>query len=282
MPSTTTLIRYELLKTYRKLRTYIGFALILLLVPLAYWGFSLGGDTMINNMTRGLQKDFLFVGSLFNGWFVANLVINALFIHIPFLIVLVAGDIFAGEATGGTFRILLTRPPSRTRIFLVKVSSTALYSVSLVVFLAVFSVGLGLLLFGSGNLLAFGDGSISIFPVSDVWWRFVLAYGLASWAMCIVAALGMLLSTIVENAIGPIVGSMAIIILFLILSNLPFEFFENIRPYLFTTYMDVWRQAFNDTIDWARILRESLYLLIFFAGFIGSAWIIFQRKDIVS
>jgi ABC-2 type transport system permease protein len=282
MPSTATLVRYELIKTYRKLRTYIGFALILLLVPLAYWGFSIGGDHMIENMTRGLQKDFLFVGSLFNGWFVANLVINALFIHIPFLIVLVAGDIFAGESTGGTFRILLTRPPSRTRIFSVKVISTTLYTVSLVVFLAVFSVGLGLAMFGSGNLLCFGEGTVSILPVSDVWWRFLLAYALASWAMCIVAALGMLLSSIVENAIGPIVGSMAIIILFLILSNLPFEFFETLRPYLFTTYMNIWQLAFNDPIDWARLAREALYLGGFLIAFLGTAWIIFTRKDIVS
>jgi ABC-2 type transport system permease protein len=160
--------------------------------------------------------------------------------------------------------------------------STALYTISLVVFLAVFSVGLGLLLFGSGSLLSFGDAGIAVFPVADVWWRFLLAYGLASWAMCIVASLALLLSTIVENAIGPIVGSMAVIILFLILSNLPFDFFENIRPYLFTTYMDIWRQAFGDPIDWGRIARESAYLGGFFAVFLGAAWIIFTRKDISS
>ena len=60
------------------------------------------------------------IRSYYDGWFVSNMVMNALFVHVPFLILLVAGDIFAGEATSGTYRILLTRPPSRTRIFSVK------------------------------------------------------------------------------------------------------------------------------------------------------------------
>jgi ABC-2 type transport system permease protein len=282
MPSDAALLRCELIKIYRKLRTYIGFGLILVLVPLVYWGFSLGGDDMIDGMTRGLQKDFLFVGSLFNGWFVAAMVINALFVHVPFLIVLVAGDVFAGEATGGTFRILLTRPPSRTRIFAAKCAGTMLYTVSLVVFLAVFSVGLGLLLFGSGDLLSFGDAGFAIFPGSDVWWRFAAAYLLAAWAMCTVASLALLLSTAVENAIGPIVGSMAVIILFLIISNLPFEFFENIRPWLFTTYMSVWQLVFRDPVDWGRVARESLYLGAYIAGFLATAWYLFRRRDVLS
>jgi len=276
------LVKYELLKIYRKLRTYIGFGLIVILIPLVYWGLSLGGDDMINGMTRGLQNDFLFVGSLFNGWFVSYLVMNSLFVHIPFLIVLVAGDIFAGEATGGTFRMILTRPPSRSRIFLVKSLGAGVYTVSLVIFLAMFSVGLGLLLFGGGDLISFTEEGISIFAQSEAWWRFILAYGLASWAMCAVAALSMLFSSFVENAIGPIVGSMAVVILFLILGNLPYEFFENIRPYLFTTYLDVWRQAFNDPIDWSRISSESLALAANVVVFIGSAWIIFRKKDILS
>lgn len=276
-----TLIRYELIKTYRKLRTYIGFGLISILTPIVYWGFAQGGEDMVRGMTRGLQNDFLFVGTLFNGWFVAHLVMNALMIHVPFLIVLVAGDIFAGEATGGTFRMILTRPPSRTRIFLVKLKSTMIYTYSLVFFLALVSIGLGIMFFGSGDLLALHEG-ITILPRNELWWRFLLAYALAGWSMCIVASLGMLFSTIVENAIGPIVGAMAVVILFFILGNLPFEFFETIKPFLFTTYTDVWRQAFTEPIDWQTIVRSSLSLGLFFVVFIVSSWAIFTRKDVLS
>lgn len=277
-----SLIRYELIKTYRKLRTYIGFGLIAVLIPLVYWGFSIGGESMITGMTRGLQRDFLFVGSLFNGWFVSNMVMNSLFVHIPFLIVLVAGDVLAGESSGGTFRLLLTRPPSRSRIFCVKTVSTVLYTMSLVAFLALISIVLGLALFGSGDLIAFGDEGLAVLPASDIWWRFLLSYALAAWSMCVVASLALFLSSFVENAIGPIVGSMAVVILFFILGNLPFDFFESLRPYLFTTYMDVWRQAFIDPVNWGRLFRDAAFLLVYFTGFIVSAWVIFLRKDILS
>ncbi len=277
-----TLVRYELLKTYRKLRTYIGFGLIAVLIPLAYWGMSFAGDDMINGMTRGLQQNFVFVGSLFNGWFVSNMVMNALFVHVPFLILLVAGDIFAGEATSGTYRILMTRPPSRSRIFAVKSASAAVYTYSLVFFLGALSVGLGLAWFGHGDMFILREDGIAVLAASELWWRFLLAYALAGYAMTIVAALGMLFSTFVENAIGPIVGSFAVIILFFVLGNLPFEFFENLRPWLFTTYTDVWRQAFDNSVDWAAIGEDLLALTAFLAVFLAAAWAIFRRKDILS
>lgn len=277
-----TLVRYELIKTYRKLRTYIGFGLIGLLVPLIYWGMSFAGDDMIDGMTRGLQQNFFFVGTLFNGWFVANLVLNSLFVHVPFLILLVAGDIFAGEATSGTYRMILTRPASRHRIFLAKTLGSVLYVYTLVVFLAVVSIGLGLLLFGHGDMLMIQESGLAILPAGELWWRFLLAYVLAGWAMSIVASLGMLFSTFVENAIGPIVGSFAIIILFIILGNLPFEFFEHLRPYLFTTYTDVWQNAFTMEIDAGSILEDVVILGVFFVLFLSAAWTIFRKKDILS
>ena len=100
--------------------------------------------------------------------------------------------------------------------------------------------------------------------------------------MCIVASVALLFSTFVENAIGPIVGTMAIVILFLILGNLPFDFFEKLKPYLFTTYMSVWNRAFDDPIDTAALLKDTGYLGIFFTVFLGSAWYIFRRKDVLS
>ncbi len=276
------LVRYELLKTFRKWRTYIGFLLVFGLTPLVYWGLSLSGENMISAMTQGLQKNFLFVGNLFNGWFVAYMMMNTLIIHVPFLIVLVSGDIFAGEATAGTFRMLLSRPPSRTKIFSAKLMSTMLYVGAFVSFMGLFSITLGHIWFGGGSLFSVQESGISIFPAGDVMWRFLLAYVLAGWAMSVVASLGLLLSTLVENAIGPIVGAMAIIILFLILGNLPFEFFERMQPYLFTSYLDMWRLAFASPVDGGEVMRQAGILSLFFLGFTATAWLVFRRKDILS
>ncbi len=206
----------EIYKTYRKWRTYIGFLAIGILVPLMQVAMKLEGDIFMQRLTMGLQRDFFFVGNLFNGWFVTHLMMNILWFHVPFLISLVAGDILAGEATAGTFRILLIRPVSRTRIFLSKYVATLFYTWTLVFFLGILSVVLGLFLFGSGAFLVLNANPYSsgepfsqiargilILPASQAWWRFIIAFVLATIAMWTVASLAMMFSALVENAIGP-------------------------------------------------------------------------------
>jgi len=275
------MFKNEFLKTFLKWRTYIGFIAIGVVVPLVEYGFKLEGGNMVRNMTRGLSQDFLFLGNLFNGYFVTYFLMNSMWIHIPFLITLVAGDILAGEATAGTFRLLLTRPPSRTRIFLTKYGVTLLYTSILVIFLAVLSLGLGLWLFGAGDLLVPGGG-IVILPAAEVPARMAIAFGLSILGMWCVASLAVAFSSFVENAIGPIIGSMAVIIVFLIVGNIPLEMFETAKPYLFTTHFALWQRAMEDVIPWQEILNSAVVLVVYIAGFTTLSWAVFTRKDILS
>jgi ABC-2 type transport system permease protein len=206
---------------------------------------------------------------------------NGLWVHIPFLISLVAGDQLAGEATGGTFRLLLIRPVSRTRILLAKYVTTLFYTCTLVIFLAMLCIGLGLTLFGTGDLIVLGK-SLVIIPEAEVLGRFCIAFGLAIWSMWCVGSLAFLFSSLVENAIGPIIGTMTVIIVFLIVSNMPGELFATIRPYLFTTYFNVWQQAMAQPIPWFEILTSVSILGGFSVGFYLVTWYIFVNKDILS
>jgi ABC-2 type transport system permease protein len=272
----------EIYKTYRKWRTYIGFLAIGILVPLINIAMKAEGTIFMQQMMAGVQKDFFLVGNLLNGWFVTYLIMNSLWIHIPFLISLVAGDIFAGEATAGTYRILLIRPVSRTRIFIAKYAAAIFYTWTLVFFLGILSIGLGLSIFGSGELLIIDAKGILILAANEVWWRFLIAFVLATFAMVTVASLAMLFSSFVENAIGPIVGTMAVIIGFFVIGNLQISFFQAVRPYLFTTYLTIWTEVFRDPISSGDIACSSLALLGFSTGFSLLTWSLFTRKDIVS
>ena len=280
-PKLLPLIYSEIVKTYLKWRTYIGFIAISVLVPLVQFGLKWDGGSGIKSMTRGLEQDFFLLGNLFNGYFVTQIIMNSLWVHIPFLISLVAGDQLAGEGTGGTFRLMLIRPASRSLVLMAKYMTTLFYTSSLVVFLGVLSLGLGMALFGSGDLIVPGK-ILLILPKSELLWRFALAFGLAIWSMWCVASLAFLFSSLVENAIGPIIGTMTVIIVFLIISNLPVELFTVVRPYLFTTYLTVWQQALEDPIPWSTILSSILKLAGFSIGFYAATWYIFVKKDILS
>lgn len=276
-----TLVSIELQKIFRKWRSYIGFLAIGVLVPIIQLALYFEGDGYVNMITRRLQDTFLITGNLLNGYLIGHLVLNSLFIHIPFLIVLVGGDLLAGEATAGTYRLLVSRPISRFKIITSKFIAGMIYTILLMLFLGLMSVGLSLIIFGSGDLLIFAD-KIIVFSASDVMWRFLMAYGFGTISMINVFALSFLASSLVENAIGPIVASMSVIIILFVLSALNFEVFQVIRPYMFVTYMNDWNQFFRYDIDYKAIIDSVCVLLVHIFGFYGIALYIFNRKDILS
>ncbi len=275
------LLKDEILKTYLKWRTYIGFIAIAVFIPAVEIAMKFEGGGMVNRFTRGLQEDFVFIGNLFNGYFITYLLLNSLWVHIPFLITLVAGDSIAGESTGGTFRITLIRPASRSRILLTKYITTLFYSFTLVTFLALMSLGLGLSLFGSGPLLVPGR-TLTVIPPDQILWRMLVAFGLATISMWCVASLGFLFSSLVDNAIGPIIGTMAVIVVLLVLSNMPVDFFRTIKPWFFTSYLDVWQKVFEEPAPWQTIGKNVGIIAGHCIGFYVVTWYIFVRKDILS
>jgi ABC-2 type transport system permease protein len=277
-----TLINIELYKIFKKWRTYIGFMAIGVLVPIIQIAILIEGKDTINFMTRDLQQSFIFVGNLLNGYLISYFILNSLTVHIPFLIALVAGDLLAGEATSGTYRILITRPVSRTRLIAAKFLAGIIYTCILVLWLAVMSMGLGIIIFGIGELIVLKSSMVIIFAKNDILWRFLAAYGFAALSMAVVASLAFLFSSLVENAIGPIVSTMAVIIVFIIISAIDINIFDKIKPFLFTTYMNSWRLIFDDPVNISEIIKSVGVLLIHIVVFLGLTTIIFRRKDILS
>lgn len=279
---TFALVKIELYKIFKKWRTYIGFIAIGLLASIIHTAMVFEGSNTIDFMTRNIQQSFVFVGNLLNGYLISYIILTSLAVHIPFLIALVAGDLLAGEATAGTYRILLTRPISRFQIFTAKFIAGLIYSTLLVLWLAFVSLVIGTIIFGTGELLVTSGGMVIIFEKSDVLWRFVLAYGFAALGMSVVASLAFLFSSLVENAIGPIVSTMAVIIVFVIISAIQVDLFQTIKPYLFTNYILNWHLFFDDPLDIAEIFKSIGILLGHIIFFYSLALFLFKRKDILS
>lgn len=275
------LVVNELIKIGGKWRTAIGFAALAILMPLILWGFSVGGPDIQADVVRSLEDNFLVVGSLFNGFLATYMVMNFLWVHIPFLITLVAGDIVAAEGAAGTSRIYYTRPISRAKILAAKLAATGIYTSALIFFFALMSLGLGSLWLGTGDLVVFHDG-ILILPPEMAWSRFALAFVFATIVMFVVALLCFLFSVMVNNGIGPIIGAMSIVIVGLAIANIPLEIFKSIKPYLFTSYFNLWQLAFHDPISWGAILESLGILGGYSAVFIAISYWIFIKRDILT
>jgi ABC-2 type transport system permease protein len=241
-----------------------------------------GPHAAVQRTVKSLRENFFIVGSIFNGFSAAYFVMHSLWVHIPFLIALVAGDQIAGESAAGTFRLCLIRPVPRSQIMIAKFCTTLIYTTLLILFLALLSIGLGILLFGAGDFFVPRPRGILVLLESQAWLRFALAYMLAIWAMWTVASLAFFLSTLAENSLGPVIGTMAIVIACLIISKTPFQFFKEIRPFLFTTYVDGWLKAFQEPIPWNEMITSSVVLAIYLLGFFVLSLAVFNRKDILS
>ncbi|MFZ9976915.1 MAG: ABC transporter permease [Candidatus Kapaibacteriota bacterium] len=276
-----SVLSIELSKIFSKGRSYIGFGAITILVPIVQAAMYSEGEAYFSLFTQGLQQQFSFTGTFLNGYLIAFIVLQSLLVHVPLLVALVAGDMLAGEATGGTYRLLFTRPVSRHIIVLAKYCAALLYTIGLIAWMSILSMGLSLLLFGPGELFIVSS-SITVLQQQDILWRFFWAYCFGILSMGTVASIAFMFSALVENSIGPIAMTMAIIIVFTIVSALDAGFIKDVKYMLFTNHLISWRLFFEDTIPIDRILLSTWVLgghsLI---SFLIALYII-VKKDILS
>ena len=276
------LLRIELYKIFRKPRTYISFATVAAITALVQIALLANGQEFSDFILQGVNAQFDLQGKVLNGYFVTYLILGALLVHVPLLVALVAGDALAGEAASGTLRLVLTKPISRARLVLGKYLATVVYSIALLIWLAIVGLLVSIALFGTGDLIIAKSYKVVILLKSDVMWRYLCAFGFAALAMMAVAALSVFLSVLAENAIGPIVGTMGIVIVLTIISNLDLPIFNTIKPGLLTTHMLGWKGFFSDPVPYAAIGRSAGVLGAYIIGLVGATIFVFNRKDIQS
>jgi len=275
------LIQNELLIIIGRWRSYIGFIGISILMPLILWGFSVGGEELHQDYAKELGGTFMVVGSIINSFLATYVIMNTLWIHIPFLVTLAAGDSVAADGANGIFRITLTRSVSRFKILISKLLASYIYTATLLIFCAFWSLGIGSFVLGTGDLIVINNG-ILILDESQAWVRMAFSFSLAIFVMCMVATLCFMFSTMVSNAVGPIIGTMFLIIIGYMIIGIPLEIFEKIEPYIFVKYFNVWWDAFKDPIPWGEIGKKLGILGIYLVACFGIATYVFLKKDIKS
>ncbi len=276
------LTRLELFKIFKKPRTYIAFIAIAAIVFLIQLAIYVDGKTYLGFILQSLQETFQVNGLILNGYFVCFIVLQTLLVHVPLLIALVSGDIIAGEANMGTLRLLLTKPISRTKLMLSKFFATAVYTIMLLTFMAILALFGSILIFGTGDMINLKSDMVIILDASDVFWRYMAAFGFAALSMVTVSSLAFLLSVFADNAIGPIIGTMAIIIVFTILTTMNIPFFNALKPFLFTNHMLNWKGFFERPVDGAEVLKSAIALVLHIFLFVSLAIFIFRKKDILT
>lgn len=287
-------LQIELFKIFRRPRTYLAFAAITALIGVIQLGLKVDGKEYTEFVMADFGSSFSVDGNILNGYFICYVILQLLLVHVPLLIALIAADMISGEANMGTLRLLLTKPQSRTAIVTAKFLASVIYTLLLLIWIAILGLFLSMLIFGTDDLFIMKSNYVVIVKQSDVFWRYAGAFCFAALAMVTVAALGFFLSFFAENSIGPIVATMSVIIVFTILSTMNIPIFNTIKPYLFTSHMITWKEFFDFKVNDAneaitgsiqypeKIIKSALVLIVHIIGFAGSAILLFRKKDILS
>jgi ABC-2 type transport system permease protein len=211
-----------------------------------------------------------------NGLF---LVFTALTVSIPFFLPLVigviAGDAIAGEAGSGTLRYLLSVPVSRGRVLTVKAVATATFTLIAVVLVAVAAIITGGILFGlhalvllSGDTVGLGNALVRTLAV--VIYVAIALYGLA--------AGGLFISTLTENAIAAMAATVSIAILSALLDAVPQ--LSAIHPVLLTHNWLGFGELLRSSISVPDVTRWTALHLAYAAIFLSLAWARLTTKDV--
>ena len=272
----------ELIKIIAKPRSYIGVGAITLIIGIILFAMLADGMTYVSFITQIFDQSLAFEGNILNGNLIAFIILQMLIVHIPLLIALVTGDLVSGEGAMGTIRLLLTRPISRNSILFSKYLAGCIYTFIILLWIAFLALGVSKFLFGSGDLMILRSEGLIVLQNQDTAWRFLSAFGIAYLGLVMVATLSLTLSCFSENSIGPIISTMAIIILFTIISSLDVSVLDYVRPFLFTTHMSTWNSFFINPLPKEQIIHSIIALFVQIIGLLGIASYKFNRKDILS
>lgn len=291
-----SLLRIELFKIFKRPRTFIAFGAIAIIVFLVQFALKTNGTEFIDLFVSSQNETFIIPKEkMLNGFFICVTILHTILVHVPLLVALISGDMISGESSGGTLRLLCAKPVRRSTIVLAKFSASVVYLALMLVWMALLSLFLSMVIFGTNDLFVFKATSMYQMEAGDVLWRFVLGFLFAMLALTVVVALSLMLSAWSENSIGPIVATVCIVIIFTIIQQLEVPVFKDtVTPWLFTTHMLGWKGFFYIDADAegsairgsienpGSIAVSALILLAYIFIFLAIAVRRLQRKDILA
>ncbi len=194
---------------------------------------------------------------------------------LPLATAVVAGDIFASEDQHGTWKTVLTRSVSRSRLFWAKVVVSVAFGLVALVVLAAATIGASLLLVGRQPLTGLSGQTIQ--PGA------ALGLVTASWAtmappLIAVTCLALLFSVWSRNAAVGIAGPVVIAMVMQLVGQL--GGIEAIRPYLLTTPFEAWHGLLAEPRFTGPILDGVLTSAVWSVVSLVAAFLVLRHRDI--
>lgn len=273
------ILRLELLRLLRSRRPLIALGSLVFFLGMMLLGFYTYAESQGSAEFRYTFEN----ESYFNG-----ITFSLYAFYFGFLLILPvfsaaeSGAQLAGDHATGRLALFLTRPVSRSKVFLVKLALMFSLSTGLVASLIALSLGIGLAFIGWGDLdlypgvLQMTEGRQHL-SQDQALWAFFMVWPAASLALFTALAFSVLISSWSRSGVNAVGASVAAYMILYVISEV--HFFEELRPWLFTSHMSYWRGLFREQVDWPELLRHAARLMGFACFFLGLAFHRFRTKE---
>ncbi|WP_334073618.1 MULTISPECIES: ABC transporter permease [Paenibacillus] len=252
------LIQNENMKIYRRLRTWVMAAILVVLTILFGTLYYLGSSTSPVGVWDAVDQ------------------LSFLYYLVTIYSVVVASDIVAGEFTWGTVKLLLIRPWTRTKILLSKLLAVLLFTVltTVVFFLACLAV----------SFLLFSDIPSGVFPAGvEAFWMIVENLFYRYIDLLVITTFSFMISTVFRS--GGIAIGLSMFILFA--GGLFTMLFHPARypwaKYMLFVNMDLSKYRGGELGPAGMTLGFSAAVLSgYVIAFLVIAWLVFKKRDVAA
>ncbi len=211
----------------------------------------------------------------------ANFTIFTLFASTGFLLVvlvaLFVGDSVPSEASWSTLRYLLAAPVPRRRLLVQKLAVGLLTGVAALVVLPGWSMVVGGIAYGWGD---FADPIGRTLPWDVFLFRLVVIIGYLAVHLLFVGCAAFLIGVLTDAPLGAVGGAVLITIVSAILDSI--SALGDVRNALPTHYQYAWLQTLDQTFTVGDMDRGALWAIGYAAVLLTAAFVVFERKDVLS
>jgi ABC-2 type transport system permease protein len=244
-------------------------------------GLYIEGEHLIDFLLQSLHDYFIIEGNLVNGNLVAYVLLNALWVHIPILLVIVSADMISGEHEAGTIRLLMSRDISRSQLIFSKFIVSLIYVSTFMLFLYASVLLPAHWIFGSGDLIVLVDG-IQIILASEAPLRFLAAIAFGTLSMLAFTTMSLFFSAYFRNTLMAILISLGLLILSTLLHSFAFGMFQPISQWLFTHHMSNWQLLFIREVPLDQVWYSVIYLSVMILVFLSGTILYYRKIQITS
>ncbi|MFD2681387.1 ABC transporter permease [Bacillus seohaeanensis] len=197
--------------------------------------------------------------------------------------IIVAAGIVASEFSWGTIKLLLIRPISRTKILLSKYLTVLLFGASMLVILFIFSILLGLILFGVGDQsphLTYVSGEVQ---EQSIVVYLIKTYLLKTIDVLMMATMAFMISAVFRSSSLAIGISLFLLFMGANATALVAMKFDWAKYSLFAnTDLTQYTGEMQPLVEGMTMSFSIIMLLIYFAIFLFLAFFVFNKRDVAA